>query len=147
MDKMNYTYIVQCSDGTLYTGWTTDVERRVRTHNSGKGAKYRPVTTRPTPPNRRPCAAKDQTADKGREKEADCKDTMTATKTAAALKNKCCGSFYAATKEYIYHDEEMEDLVGTEVLVAGVEDGQGVDNAAYGIDDASGEEPAKGCRA
>ena len=40
MDKMNYTYIVQCSDGTLYTGWTTDVERRVRTHNSGKGAKY-----------------------------------------------------------------------------------------------------------
>lgn len=40
MDKMNYTYIVRCSDGTLYTGWTTDVERRVRTHNSGKGAKY-----------------------------------------------------------------------------------------------------------
>ena len=40
MDKINYTYIVRCSDGTLYTGWTTDVERRVRTHNSGKGAKY-----------------------------------------------------------------------------------------------------------
>ena len=40
MDKMNYTYIVRCSDGTLYTGWTTDIERRVRTHNSGKGAKY-----------------------------------------------------------------------------------------------------------
>ena len=40
MDKMNYTYIVRCSDGTLYTGWTTDVERRVRKHNSGKGAKY-----------------------------------------------------------------------------------------------------------
>ena len=40
MDKMNYTYIVRCSDGTLYTGWTTDVELRVRTHNSGKGAKY-----------------------------------------------------------------------------------------------------------
>ena len=37
---MYYTYIVRCSDGTLYTGWTTDVERRVRTHNSGKGAKY-----------------------------------------------------------------------------------------------------------
>ena len=40
MDKMNYTYIVRCSDGTLYTGWTTNVERRVRKHNSGKGAKY-----------------------------------------------------------------------------------------------------------
>ena len=47
------------------------------------------------------------------------------------------------------HDEKMEDLVGTEVLVAGVEDRklQGVDNAAHGIDDASGKEPAKGCRA
>ena len=40
MDKTNYTYIIRCSDGTLYTGWTTDVERRVRTHNSGNGAKY-----------------------------------------------------------------------------------------------------------
>jgi len=37
---MNYVYIVQCSDGTLYTGWTTDVARRVLTHNSDKGAKY-----------------------------------------------------------------------------------------------------------
>lgn len=37
---MNYTYIVECSDGTLYTGWTTDVQKRVSTHNSGKGAKY-----------------------------------------------------------------------------------------------------------
>ena len=37
---MNYTYILQCKDGTLYTGWTTDVKKRVETHNSGKGAKY-----------------------------------------------------------------------------------------------------------
>ena len=45
---MNYTYIVKCSDGTLYTGWTNDLERRLNAHNSGKGAKYtktrRPVT-------------------------------------------------------------------------------------------------------
>ena len=33
-------YIVRCSDNTLYTGWTTDVPRRVETHNKGKGAKY-----------------------------------------------------------------------------------------------------------
>lgn len=38
--KMNYTYIVKCGDGTLYTGWTTSLERRIATHNSGKGAKY-----------------------------------------------------------------------------------------------------------
>ena len=37
---MNYTYIVECKDGTLYTGWTTDLQQRVKTHNAGKGAKY-----------------------------------------------------------------------------------------------------------
>ena len=36
----HYVYILRCADDTLYTGWTTDVERRVETHNSGKGAKY-----------------------------------------------------------------------------------------------------------
>jgi putative endonuclease len=35
-----YCYIVECSDGTFYTGWTTDVERRVKTHNAGRGARY-----------------------------------------------------------------------------------------------------------
>ena len=37
---MNYTYILQCSDGTYYTGWTNNLQNRVATHNSGKGAKY-----------------------------------------------------------------------------------------------------------
>ena len=32
--------MLKCSDGTLYTGWTNDLEKRVETHNSGKGAKY-----------------------------------------------------------------------------------------------------------
>lgn len=36
----NYVYIVRCSDGTLYTGWTNDVEKRIAAHNSGAGAKY-----------------------------------------------------------------------------------------------------------
>ena len=35
-----YCYIVECSDGTYYTGWTTDPERRVSQHNKGIGAKY-----------------------------------------------------------------------------------------------------------
>lgn len=35
-----YVYIVECSDGTLYTGWTYDVERRIREHNAGRGAQY-----------------------------------------------------------------------------------------------------------
>ena len=45
---MYYTYIVRCADKTLYTGWTTDLNRRLQAHNSGQGAKYtrsrRPVT-------------------------------------------------------------------------------------------------------
>ena len=35
-----YIYIVECGDGTLYTGWTTDLERRIAEHNAGKGARY-----------------------------------------------------------------------------------------------------------
>ena len=33
-------YIVECADQTLYTGWTTDIEQRLKAHNSGRGAKY-----------------------------------------------------------------------------------------------------------
>ncbi len=36
----NYTYILRCSDGTFYTGWTNDLEKRMRTHNEGRGGKY-----------------------------------------------------------------------------------------------------------
>ena len=37
---MNYTYILQCADGSLYTGWTNDLERRLAAHNAGRGGKY-----------------------------------------------------------------------------------------------------------
>ena len=35
-----YCYILECSDNTYYTGWSTDPERRLRQHNSGTGARY-----------------------------------------------------------------------------------------------------------
>lgn len=38
--KRNVTYIVECRDHTLYTGWTNDIEKRLRAHNSGTGGKY-----------------------------------------------------------------------------------------------------------
>jgi len=41
-----YVYIVECADGTYYTGYTTDIEKRIKLHNEGKGAKY----TRPRRP-------------------------------------------------------------------------------------------------
>ena len=38
--KNYYTYLLECADKTLYCGYTDDIEKRVKTHNSGKGAKY-----------------------------------------------------------------------------------------------------------
>jgi putative endonuclease len=38
--SMFFVYMVRCSDDTLYTGFTTDPEERLKVHNSGKGAKY-----------------------------------------------------------------------------------------------------------
>ena len=39
-EKLCYIYILLCSDGTLYTGWTNDLEGRIGSHNAGRGAKY-----------------------------------------------------------------------------------------------------------
>ena len=44
--EQNITYILRCADGTLYTGWTNDLPRRLQAHNAGTGAKY----TRPRRP-------------------------------------------------------------------------------------------------
>lgn len=40
MDNHHFVYILKCKDETLYTGYTTDVERRLKLHESGTGAKY-----------------------------------------------------------------------------------------------------------
>ncbi len=37
---MNYTYMLRCADGSLYTGWTNNLEKRLEEHNLGQGAKY-----------------------------------------------------------------------------------------------------------
>jgi len=39
-DRDHYVYVLECADGTLYTGYTTDIERRVAEHDAGDGAKY-----------------------------------------------------------------------------------------------------------
>ena len=38
--KKHYAYMLRCSDGSIYSGYTTDPHRREKVHNSGKGAKY-----------------------------------------------------------------------------------------------------------
>lgn len=40
MGHNHFVYILQCNDGTLYTGYTVDIERRIKLHETGKGAKY-----------------------------------------------------------------------------------------------------------
>ena len=40
MRKGNYTYILECADGSFYTGWTNDLQKRLRLHNQGKASKY-----------------------------------------------------------------------------------------------------------
>jgi putative endonuclease len=37
---MPYTYVLACADGTLYTGWTTNLERRLSAHEAGRGSRY-----------------------------------------------------------------------------------------------------------
>ena len=48
MEQKWYVYILQCADGTLYTGITNDLDRRLKAHNAGTASKYtrvrRPVT-------------------------------------------------------------------------------------------------------
>ena len=38
--EAHYFYVLECNDGSYYAGYTVDIERRLHTHNSGKGAKY-----------------------------------------------------------------------------------------------------------
>ena len=37
---MSFVYLLRCADGSLYCGWTTDVERRVAAHNTGRASRY-----------------------------------------------------------------------------------------------------------
>ncbi len=40
MKTLAYTYILKCSDGSYYTGWTTDINKRLKAHNLGTASKY-----------------------------------------------------------------------------------------------------------
>lgn len=39
-EKANYTYLLRCSDGSLYCGWTNDLVKRLAAHNAGTGGRY-----------------------------------------------------------------------------------------------------------
>ena len=58
MAERNYTYLLRCADGTLYCGWTNDLDKRVAAHNTGAGAKYTKAR-RPVEPPRGACVLRD----------------------------------------------------------------------------------------
>lgn len=45
MENKHYFYVLQCSDATYYAGYTNNLEKRIATHNAGKGAKYTKART------------------------------------------------------------------------------------------------------
>lgn len=53
-----WVYILQCADGTLYTGCTIDIDKRIQTHNAGKGAKYTKARLPVTLAYKEACATK-----------------------------------------------------------------------------------------
>lgn len=51
MEKKNFVYIVECCDGTYYTGWTVNLEERLKIHNEGTGPKAAKYTRGRRPVN------------------------------------------------------------------------------------------------
>lgn len=138
---MNYTYILTCGDGTFYCGWTNDLDKRLKAHNAGKGAKYTRV--------RRPVVLsyyeEFETKEEAMSREYAIKQLPRKKKEELLKKATLCDKLihHNVMAETAAHDEEVEDLVGSEVLMPGVEDRQlqGIDHAAQGIDDAAGQKP------
>ena len=143
---MNYTYILTCSDGTFYCGWTNDLDKRLKAHNSGTGAKYTKT--------RRPVVLSYYEAF---ETKAEAMRREYAIKQLPRRKKEQLLEEFSGYKlvhhhvvaETAAHDKEMKDLVGTEVAVPVVEKRklQCVDDSAQGVDNAACQEPGEaGCR-
>ena len=121
METKNYTYILRCADGTFYTGWTTDLKQRVNKHNAGNGAKY----TRPRRPVELVYYEVFETKEEAMRREWQIKQLPRKEKLKLIEAGK-------RLQDMVHHDimteaaadtEEMEDLVRTKILVAGIEEG------------------------
>lgn len=135
----NYTYLLRCADGTLYCGWTNCLEKRLQAHNEGKGAKYTKC--------RRPVDLVYfevfATKEEAMRREYAIKQLPRKKKEALILSHELVHHDIMA--ETAAHDEQVEDLVGAEVFVPGIENRQfqGINDAAHRIDDAAGQKPSE----
>lgn len=124
---MNVTYILKCSDGTLYTGWTNDIQKRLKAHNEGHGAKY----TRGRTPVELVYLEEFETKQEAMKRETAIK------RLKKADKRKLIAAYESHKRHICYekvhhdkvagasgHNEEMENLMGAEVFVPGIENRQ-----------------------
>lgn len=85
-ERKNVTYMLRCSDGTLYTGWTNNIEKRLETHNHGKGGKYTRVRT----PVELVYVEEYETKREAMSREAQIKKLTKKEKEALICHNSCC---------------------------------------------------------
>lgn len=143
---MNVTYILKCSDGTLYTGWTNDIQKRLKAHNEGRGARY----TRGRTPVELVYLEEFETKQEAMKRETAIK------RLKKEDKHKLIAAYELHKRHICYkevhhnevagasgHDEEVENLVGAEILMPGVENWklQGVDDSTHSINYAAGQKP------
>ena len=114
MEKVNYTYMLRCADDTFYTGWTTDLNRRVSAHNKGTGARY----TRPRRPVELVYHEVFATKEEAMRREWEIKQLPRKEKLKLVLKDM---KHYDVVTETAADAEQAEDLVGAEVSVTGIE--------------------------
>ena len=79
-----FCYILECADGTYYTGWSTDPVRRERQHNAGRGARY----TRTRRPVKLVCVEEQPDKVSALKRERQIKEMTRAKKEALILKSK-----------------------------------------------------------
>ena len=109
---MNYTYMLRCRDGTLYTGWTTNLEKRVQAHNDGKGAKY----TKSRTPVSLVYVEVFETKQEALRRESAIKKMSRYDKLKLIQENKSDQILVHADKvtQAATHDKEMENLMSAE---------------------------------
>ena len=154
--KENITYILQCSDNTLYTGWTNNIKKRLQAHNRGQASKYtrsrRPVTLVYAEPHAIKQEAMRREAEikqlSRKQKEALIKSSQEQMFSHPCLKYGHPGHKGIHHNKMAYapsHHKQMEDFMGAEVFVQLIEYRklQRVDHTADCVEDPSCQQPCK----
>ena len=122
--QMNYTYILECADGSLYTGWTNHLEDRVQAHNEGHGAKY----TKSRRPVKLVYYEISATRQEAMKREAAIK------KLTRAQKMELIVSFRDKEKEMLHFDSDYMEGMNPEILQR-LQEINFTQNSGYGMDE------------